>query len=448
MGAQRSFVYRLEAIGYDATDRCLRSLRRFPDRDEAPRLLKKGNAVVSARDVITDTSGSHLPVESRDLFSLIARNGAVSRSELEQLSGSSRTTVVQRLATLFNANLVRETEKVLPTGGRPSKLLSVNEEFALIAAVDIGESRTRVALTDLTPKIVVEEAFPTDLDDEPTSILEQIGACIERLLPQIGRPIEDVIGVGICLPSRIDYKTARVFGPSVMHGWYELDIRGWFWDRYKIKVFADNDVNLMALAEYKTYWPNEDYFFFIKAGTGIGGGFISGGEVYRGGRGAAADIGHIQLDLPNPPLCRCGKLGCLEAYSGGWAIARDLRAIGIEARNARDVIGIVKRNVPEAIQLIRAAGKGFGEVTANVVSVLNPNLIVVGGTLAEAGEHLMAGIRELVNQRCLPLATQTLQIVRAKSGDRAGILGAAHLVFEEQLVGGGSHSRDKVHVAR
>ncbi len=405
--------------------------------------------MVSARDVITDTSGTHLPVESRDLFSLIARNGAVSRSELERLSGSSRTTVVQRLGMLFNANLVRETEKVLPTGGRPSKLLSLNEEFALIAAVDVGESQTRVALTDLAPKILAEEVFATDLDDAPTAILEQIAACLERLLPQVGRPMDDVIGVGLCLPSRIDYKNARVFGPSVMHGWYDFDIRGWFRDRYDIQVFADNDVNLMALAEYKTYWPDEDCFFFIKAGTGIGGGFISCGEVYRGGRGAAADIGHIQLDLPNPPLCRCGKLGCLEAYSGGWAIARDLRAIGIEARNARDVINVVKRNVPEAIQLIRAAGKGFGEVTANVVSVLNPNLVVVGGTLAEAGEHLMVGIRELVNQRCLPLATQSLQIVRAKSGDRAGVLGAAHLVYEEQLAGvGRCRVGERGHMAR
>ncbi len=392
---------------------------------------------MSAGGVIFDSSGIHLPEESRQLLSLIARHGAVSRAELEKLSGNSRTTIVQRLGVLFAANLVRETEETLPTGGRPSKLLRLNEDFALIIAVDIGESLTRVALTDLTPKIVVEEVFPTDLDSSPTTVLEEIAACSDRLLAQIGRPISHVIGIGLCLPSRIDYKNARVFGPSVMHGWDDFDIRGWFWERYQIKVFADNDVNLMALAEYKNYWPNEDYFFFIKAGTGIGGGIVIRGEVYRGGRGTAADIGHIQLDFPNPPLCRCGKLGCLEAYSGGWAIARDLRAQGIEANNSRDVINLVKRNVPEAIQLLRVAGKGFGEVAANVVSVLNPNLIVLGGTLAEADQHLMAGIRELVNQRCLPLATQTLEIVKARCGDRAGILGAAQLVFDEQLVGDG-----------
>ena len=404
--------------------------------------LKRGCAVASAGDVVFDSRGIHLPEESALLLSLIAKHRAVSRAELERLSGASRTTIVQRLGVLFGANLIRETEETQPTGGRPSRQLKLNDDFALIIAVDIGESLTRVALTDLSPKIVLEAVFPTTLDDGPSFVLSEIMTCSSRLLAQIGRPMSQVLGVGLCLPSRIDYKNARVFGPSVMHGWDDFDIRGWFLDHFQISVFADNDVNLMALAEYRNYWPNEDYFFFIKAGTGIGGGIVIRGQVFRGGQGTAGDIGHIQLDLPNPPLCRCGKLGCLEAYSGGWAIARDLREKGIEANNSRDVINLVKRNVPEAIQLLRVAGKGFGEVAANVVSVLNPNLIVLGGTLSEADEHLMAGIRELVYQRCLPLATRKLEIVKARSGDRAGTLGAAQLVIDEQLVGVGLRQHD------
>ena len=387
------------------------------------------------------SGGFSCPAETAPILALIVRHGPLSRAELERLSGNSRTTIVQRLGALFAAGLIRETEQTQATGGRPSRLLRLNDDFAMTIAVDIGESQTRVALTDLTPGIVVEEVFPASLDGDPGAVLTQVMSCAERLLAQSGRSLDQVIGVGLCLPSRIDYRNARVFGPSVMHGWDDFDIRGWFGERYRISVFADNDVNLMALAEYKHYWPNEDHFFFIKAGTGIGGGIVIHGEVFRGGQGTAGDIGHIQLDFPNPPLCRCGKLGCLEAYSGGWAIARDLREKGIAAANARDVIGLVKRNVPEAIQLMRVAGKGFGEVVANVVSVLNPNLIVLGGTLAQADEHLMAGIRELVYQRCLPLATRRLEIVKARTGDRAGTLGAAQLVIDERL-GGGARRRD------
>ena len=392
-------------------------------------------------DSVFAARGVQLPDECRPLLSLIAKHTAVSRADLETLANSSRTTRVQRLGALFAADLIRETEEKQATGGRPSKLLRVNEAFALVIAVDIGESLTRVAVTDLAPQILAEEVFPTDIEISPTLVLAEVSACAQRMLEKLGRTVEHVLGIGLCLPSRIDYRNARVFGPCVMYGWEDFDIRGWFAGHFPMPVFADNDVNLMALAEYKHYWPNEEDFFFIKAGTGIGGGIIIHGEVYRGGKGTAADIGHIQLDLPNPPLCRCGKLGCLEAYSGGWAIARDLRAKGIEANNSRDVINLVKRNVPEAIQLLRIAGKGFGEVAANVVAVLNPNMIVLGGTLAEADEHLMVGIREMINQRCLPLATKTLQIVKAKTGDRAGILGAAQLVIDEQLIAAGLRSR-------
>jgi len=392
---------------------------------------------------VFDLNNFHLPEELGQLLALITRHGPVSRAELEKLSGISRTTIVQRLSALLAAGLIREKDETQPSGGRPSRLIELNTDFALIIAVDVGESSTRVALSDLGPQILVEEVFPTQLESSPASVLLEISACSDRLLAQVGRPFSQVIGIGLCLPSRIDYRNARVFGPSVMYGWDDFDIRGWFRDHYPVRVFADNDVNLMALAEYRSHWPNEDNFFFIKAGTGIGGGIILGGEVFRGGQGTAGDIGHIQLDFPNPPLCRCGKLGCLEAYSGGWAIARDLREKGIEANNSRDVINLVKRNVPEAVQLLRVAGQGFGQVVANVVSVLNPNLIVLGGTLAQADEHLMAGIRELVNQRCLPLATRRLEIVKARTGDRAGTLGAAQLVIDEQLRGIGYPARDR-----
>ncbi len=392
--------------------------------------------MADAGEVQIDPGGIRLSAEVGRLLALIVRRGAVSRAELELLSGCSRTTVGQRLGELFAADLVCETTRTQASGGRPSRLLSLNKDFASIIAVDVGESLTRVALTDLAAQIVAEEAFPTSLDNEPGSVLAQIMACAERLLAQTGCPRARVLGVGLCLPSRIDYRNARVFGPSVMHGWDDFDIRGWFMARFGLRVSADNDVNLMALAEYKSHWPNEEHFFFIKAGTGIGGGIVIHGDVFRGGQGTAGDIGHIQLDFPDPPLCRCGKLGCLEAYAGGWAIARDLRAQGIDAHDARDVINLVRRNVPEAIQRLRVAGRGFGQVVANVVSVLNPNVIVLGGTLAQAHEHLMAGIRELVNQRCLPLATRKLEIVAARSGDRAGVLGAARLVIEERLAGG------------
>ena len=236
------------------------------------------------------------------------------------------------------------------------------------------------------------------------------------------------------MPAPVDYDAARILGPSVMLGWDDFDIRGWMSAHFAAPVLVENDVNLMTLSEFRRFWPDVGQFLFIKAGTGIGSGIITDGRIYRGAQGAAGDIGHIQFSSVDPPLCRCGKLGCVEARAAGWALARDLRTYGFKAQNARDVIDLVRINQPEAIQLVRAAGRVLGEVTADVVSVLNPAVIVIGGTLSEAEEHLLSGVRELVYQRSLPLATRKLQIAAARSDPGVGLLlGAAHLVIESQL---------------
>ena len=394
---------------------------------------KKGNSVGVPETVILDANGKELPAGIGQLLSIIARNKTISRANLEQQSGLSRATIVQRLGVLFAAGLIGEADETAPSGGRPSKLLKVNETYALTLAADIGESIIRVVITSLEPRILAEVTFPNSFDIAPETTLREIMVQGEQLLAGLGRKIPDLLGVGLSLPAPVDYDNALVVGPSVMRGWDDFDIRGWFREHHAIRVFADNDVNLMAVAEQRAYWPDEDNFFFIKAGTGIGSGIVTRGELFRGGQGAAGDVGHIQLDWAEPPLCRCGKLGCLEAYASGWAIARTLREKGFDAESARDIINLAHRNVPEAIQQIRFAGRGLGEIVASVVSVLNPNRIVVGGTLALAGEHLLAGIREQVSQRCLPLATRKLQISTARSDERAGVLGAAQLVVDERL---------------
>ena len=218
--------------------------------------------------------------------------------------------------------------------------------------------------------------------------------------------------MGLSLPAPIDFASGRVFGPFAL---------------------VDNDSNLMASAEHRNFWPEEDHFFFLKAGTGIGSGILIGGEFFRGARGTAGDVGYVQLDASPLPLCRCGKLACLEAYASGWAMARDLCAQGFAAQRARDVLDLLGRNTPEAIHLVRVAGRCLGEVAAQVVSVLNPNRIVVGGSMAQAEAYLLPGVRELISQRCLPLATRQLAIEVARLGDRAGALGAAQLVIDERL---------------
>jgi predicted NBD/HSP70 family sugar kinase len=365
------------------------------------------------------------------ILALILSRQATTRPDLERVSGLSRATVAHRLGELLEIGLLDETAERQPSGGRPARILKLNESFAVTLAADIGESVTRVAVTDLGPRILAEQTIAIDVASGPLPILGEIARCGRALLKRVGR--KQVFGIGLSLPAPVDHENGRVVGPSVMRQWDNFDIRGWLEKSLGVDALIDNDVNLMALSEHRRFWPSAEHFFFVKAGTGIGSGIVTRGQLYRGGRGASGDIGHIQFDAPKAPLCRCGKLGCVEARAAGWAIARDLRALGFEGQTARDVMVLLDKGTPECIRRIREAGRVLGEVLADVVSILNPTTIVVGGTLSQAGEHLIAGIREMIYQRCLPLAIEGLAIHTARSDDRAGILGAAQLVIDAKL---------------
>jgi predicted NBD/HSP70 family sugar kinase len=203
-------------------------------------------------------------------------------------------------------------------------------------------------------------------------------------------------------------------------------------------VLVDNDVNIMALGEHFRSWPHVSHMLYVKVGTGIGCGIITGRGIYRGGQGAAGDIGHIRLPSHDDVICECGNVGCLEAVAGGRALVRALRDLGHDVETSRDVVGLVRAHDLDAVRLVRQAGRDLGEVLAGLVNALNPEVIVIGGDVAGAHEQLFAGIREIVYQRSTALATRNLQIVPSHLDDRAGIIGAAgmateHLLAPEQL---------------
>jgi glucokinase len=195
-------------------------------------------------------------------------------------------------------------------------------------------------------------------------------------------------------------------------------------------VLVDNDVNMMALGEHATEYAGVEHLLFVKVATGIGAGVISGGRLHRGAQGAAGDIGHIQAPGGHTELCRCGNTGCLEAIASATAIAAQLRAAGLPAENSQDVVELVRAGNPAAIQAVRQAGREIGAVLAACVSLLNPSVLVIGGSLSQAGDSLLAGIREAIYARSLPLATTELQVVASRSGQQAAVRGAATMVVD------------------
>ncbi|MBU2663821.1 ROK family protein [Actinoplanes bogorensis] len=363
------------------------------------------------------------------VLELITTGSARTRSEIAHVTGLSRSTVGQRLDTLFAAQLIFESTENVPSRGRPSRGLELNPRAGVLISVDVGEERTRIAVLDLNLAILGDRVARLALGDGPEVLLDRITAILRELIGQIGLDQSAVAGFGLGLPAPVDYEAGRVQGWSIMSGWEGYDIRRHLRRSWPVPILIDNDVNLLTLAEHRRHFADQRHLFFVKAGTGIGSGMVIDGAVNRGAQGAAGDIGHAHIAGFGDPQCRCGNLGCLESLAGGWALARDLG----EGHDARDVAERIRRGDSAAVTSLRKAGRIMGESVAYATSLLNPDVIVLGGLLATTGDDLLAGIRQVVYQRSLPLATRQLRIVVTKYKARAGIAGAGYLVRDHVL---------------
>ena len=221
-----------------------------------------------------------------------------------------------------------------------------------------------------------------------------------------------------------------------MPGWDGYPIRERFAERYSAPVWVDNDVNVLALGEWRSgVAAGHDDVVVVKIGTGIGAGIISGGRLHRGAQGSAGDVGHIQVVDDPAVICRCGNIGCLEALAGGEALggrARPPRSRAGAARlrtaldqrgtvTAEDVARAASSGDPVAVAMLQGAGRRVGSMLASVVNFFNPSLIVIGGGVPNSPDLLLASIRETVYGRSLPLATRELLIQRSSLGGLAGV---------------------------
>lgn len=368
-----------------------------------------------------------------EIFQILRDGTARTKAELAALTGLARSTVALRVDALLVADLLRPAGEAVSTGGRPPARLAFNARAGLVLAVDLGATHATVAVADLAGIILDSRTRTIDIGDGPESLLDVIledGAALLASSADTGIPL---LGVGIGVPGPVEHSTGRPTNPPIMPGWDRFDIPGYVQRTFDVPVLVDNDVNILALGEQATTWPHIDDLVFVKVSTGIGSGIIAGGQLQRGAQGSAGDLGHVQVPSGAGSRRDPGDERDLEALASGSALAHALREAGHEAHSPADVVDLVRSGNATAIEATRQAGRDVGEVLATVVNLLNPSIIVLGGSIARAGEHLLAGVREVVYRRSIPLATQHLAIVQSQAGDRAAVLGAAIMVAREVL---------------
>lgn len=368
-----------------------------------------------------------------EIFQILRDRRARTKAELALLTGLARSTVSSRVDALVACGLVRPAGEAASTGGRPPARVAFNPLAGIVLALDLGATHATVALADLAGSILASQTRKLRIADGPETVLDSVLAIGAQLLESSAPPSAPLVGVGIGVPGPVEHSTGRPTNPPIMPGWDRFDVPGYVQRTFDVPVLVDNDVNLLALGEHAISWPDVQDLIYVKVATGIGAGIISGGELQRGAQGSAGDMGHVQVpyshDSPRSP----GDERDLEAIASGTAIAGELRAQGVEVTSSSDVVQLVRSGNPAAIAAARQAGREVGEVLATVVNMLNPSVIVIGGSVARGGEHLLAGVREVVYRRSIPLATQHLSVVQSQAGETAGVAGAAIMVTQQVL---------------
>ncbi|MFS0866649.1 ROK family protein [Microbacterium sp. 179-B 1A2 NHS] len=370
-----------------------------------------------------------------ELFQLLRDGVPRTRAELAKATGLARSTIAARVDELMRIGLVTPVADGVSTGGRPPSQFALNPTAKVVLGADLGASHATVAITDLAGTVLAERTDAIDIASGPEAVLTWLVDGARALLDEVGRDVRSLASIGIGVPGPVEHSTGRPANPPIMPGWDGFDIPGWIQQHLPVPVLVDNDVNIMALGERAVVWPAVDNLMFVKIATGIGAGLISDGHLQRGAQGVAGDIGHVHVTRGGDVPCTCGNRGCLEALASGPAIARALRAAGVEAETGSDVVDLVKRGNVDAIQAVRQAGRDIGEVLTTCVSLMNPSVIAIGGSMARVGEHLIAGVREVVYTRSTPLATEHLSIVQSSTAEKAGVLGASMLAVEYALSG-------------
>jgi len=377
------------------------------------------------------------------IFRIVRDRGPLAASDIVRLTGLAKSTVSVHLDRLRAAGLVRP----LPGGGgRPR--LKVAEDVGSVIGVDVGQTHLTVALCDLEAAVLDRRRVDLDLRAEtPRAVLKKVAALIAELCRRAGVGRRGLLGIGVGVPGPVDFAQGVPVSPPVMPGWDRFPVTAQLARRFTCPVFLDNDVNVMALGERdRGVAQGVDRFLFVKIGTGIGAGLVLRGELERGAKGAAGDIGHIGLDGDATP-CPCGNAGCLEVVAGGAALAAQARAAA-RTRRSRFLARRAAQGLPldaaavglgaaagdgPCVALLMASGRAVGTVLAKLVNFVNPSLIVVGGGVAEVGERYTASIREAIYRRSTPLATADLAVKRSALGADGGAVGAAVLVLDEIL---------------
>ena len=362
--------------------------------------------------------------------------GGISRVQLAQRMSLTRAAVTSIVNDLMECGVICESSSRLSTAGRPPISLEINPQRGFVAGVDMGATHISIVIANCAAHVIAEKETSFNIADGPETCLDRADSLLRETVRQAGIELGDLLAIGVGVPGPIMSEAGMVVAPPIMPGWDRYPIRATLEKRWNCPVSLNNDAELGAVGEW-AYGAARSVanLAYIKVGTGVGAGLLLDGHIYRGATGSAGEIGHLTID-PNGSLCTCGNRGCLETFASATAIARQAREIvaknqptqlaqfGRDQMTARIVADAARHGDLAAQQIIAEAGAQLGVALAGLVNLINPNMVVVGGGVAQIGDLFLEPVRREVKRRSLPGSVNTMQITTALLGRRSIGMGA------------------------
>lgn len=313
----------------------------------------------------------------------------------------------------------------------------------LALGMDLGGTSIKVGVVTCQGTIVGRGLQLTEAYRGVADVVDNMVKAAKQAMEEAEVTPEDLEGVGIGAPGTCDGPRGIVVSGTNL-GWQDVPLAAMVQDALGLPSFLDNDANCAALGEQ---WcgagVGSQHMLMLTLGTGVGGGLILDGRIYHGARGWAGEFGHMPV-VGNGTPCNCGRRGCLETVASASAIAREAQHLidadqapllakraAAQGRivDARLVISAARDGDPVACQILRTAGGHLGWVVAALVGALNPERVVVGGGVAEAGDLILEPLRVVVRERAMPGPESVVSVIPAALGNDAGLVGAASLVW-------------------
>jgi glucokinase-like ROK family protein len=391
----------------------------------------------------------------------LRENGSVSRAALAEMSGLNKTTVSSLVQELIDQRFIEEFGLNSAGAGRPAILLRLNPSAGTIVAAEVDVDVLSVIRTNFAAEIIWRHREAIGREKGQQAILDRLLALLSEATSSAGSADGALLGIAVGIPGLVDQETGTVhFAPNL--GWVEVPLRSLLWERFGCPVYVDNESNLAALGEhYFGVAQGCENVLFLSLGVGLGGGIIHEGRLYRGVSGFSGEFGHMTVDPEGLP-CNCGNRGCWETLVSTAAVFRNLRQESLREGALREgepspdyerhrgdesphyergdelltlptVLASARAGDPAAVQALREVGRHLGIGVASLVNALNPDLVVLGGRLSAAGEFLLPVATAELQRRALRWNAEATQVVLAKHGADACVMGGVAAVTQAVL---------------